>query len=403
MTNPIDPTLLMQGCPPPPEYRVDLRNWQQYPQKIWSHQHVDELFGTRTMRRAGPVSELPAAPRALDHLIVDAAGHAPMDWPQMLRTTHTDAMLVLHRGRIVDERYFNGMTPARRHLMFSATKSMAGLMALTLVEEGRLDADALVGSLLPELAASAWAGATVRQVMDMTDGVEFSEVYTDETSDIFSYVAAVGWVPQMRDPAESKGILAMLPTLQRLQDEPRGSAFRYRSPATDVTAWLAMRAAGLSLTRWLEERLWSRLGMEQDAYMMLDPAGTEVSFAGMNATLRDLGRLGQLLLQRGLWQGERLLPASVADILARGGDPRAFQYGNFPTRAGWCYRSQWWVNPNAPRSYAASGAFGQMLYVFPDHELVIVKYGSHPNPVTAVVDPIHQRAFAVLIAELERG
>lgn len=397
----LDPTRLMKGFPPPPEYRIHLGNWQEYPQKIWSFQHVREIFPTHDIARSGPVRALPVALLPLDSLQVGTA-EAPQTWPQMLKASHADAIVVLHKGRIIDERYFNGMTAATPHLMFSATKSMAGLMAATLVAEGRLDANAKIGSLLPELADSAWADASLRQVMDMTDGVSFTEVYTDPSSDIFAYVGAMGWAPQIRNPANPTGIQAMLGTLKKQRDA-RGTTFRYRSPATDVVAWAAMRAAGQSLSAWLQDRLWAPLGMEQDAYISLDPVGTEVSFAGMNASTRDLARLGQLLLQRGRLDGKQIIPAAVVEDLIRGGDPRAFEAGGVSTgtRKGWSYRSQWWVNPNAPRSFAAMGAFGQRLYVFPDAELVVALFSSHPSTVAAQIDPAQHRAFAALIAQLQ--
>ena len=236
----LDPARLMQGFPPPPAYQIHIGNWQQYPQKIWSFQHTRELFPTRPLQSAGPVRPLPVALQALDDLQVGTA-EAPQTWPQMLAATHTDAALVLHHGRIIDERYFNGMTPATPHLMFSATKSMAGLMAAVAIEEGKLDGNARVDSVLPELTDSAWAAATVRQVLDMTDGVQFTEIYTDPGSDIFSYIGAMGWAPDLKVAGKPRGIQAMLATLKTVHPEPRGSAFRYRSPATDVTAWLAAK------------------------------------------------------------------------------------------------------------------------------------------------------------------
>lgn len=396
----LDPALLMQGTPPAPAYRVDIGNWQAFPQKVWSFQHARELFPTRQIARGGAVTALPAARVALDRLNLNPAGSPPMTWDAFLKETHTDAIVVLQRGRIVEERYFNGMSGDTAHLMFSASKSMTGLMAAVLIAEGKLDEGALVGSLVPELAGSAWAGATVRQVLDMTDGVKFTEIYTDPASDVFRYVGSMGWAPQLRQQGTPEGILAMLPTLKAVHEEPRGSAFRYRSPATDVVAWVAQRASGLSLSKWMEQRLWRKMGMEQDAYTLLDPTGQEVTFAGMNASARDLARLGQLLLQRGKWKGEQLIPAAVADDLARGGSTKAFQAGGFATRAGWSYRSQWWVNPGSPRSFGAHGAFGQMLYVYPDDDVVVVKLSSHPNPVSATTDPIHQRAMAALLAHL---
>ncbi len=392
----LDPARLMQGLPPPPEYRIHVGNWQNWPQKIWSFQHTRELFPSRRLQPKGEVWVLPEARRSLDALPVGTPA-APQTWPQMLAATHTDAALVLHKGRIVEERYLNGMRPETAHLMFSATKSMVGLMGAVLVAEGKLDVDARVASILPELARSAWADATVRQVLDMTDGVRFTEVYTDPKSDIYAYVGAMGWAPQYNNPTNPSGILAMVATLQGLHDEPRGTAFRYRSPATDVAAWLAARVAGQSLTAWLQARLWDRLGMEHDGSVLLDPLGTEVAFAGMSASLRDLGRIGQMLLQRGRVGDRQIIPAAVVDELIRGGDTRAFEAAGMPNRKGWSYRSQWWINPNPPRSFAAMGAYGQRLFVFPEADLVVVLFGSHPQPIAALIDPSHQRAFAALL------
>jgi CubicO group peptidase (beta-lactamase class C family) len=396
----LDPTRLMQGFPPPPAYQIHIGNWQQYPQKIWSFQHTRELFPTRPLQAAGPVRPLPVTLQALDDLQVGTA-EAPQTWAQMLDATHTDAVLVLQHGRIIDERYFNGMTPATPHLIFSATKSMVGLMAAVAIVEGKLDGNARVDSVLPELADSAWAAASVRQVLDMTDGVQFTEIYTDPRSDIFSYIGAMGWAPDLQVAGKPRGIQAMLATLKTVHPEPRGTAFRYRSPATDVTAWLAARATGMSLTAWLQQRIWNRLGMEHDGNVMLDPVGTEVAFAGLSASARDVARIGQMLLQKGRIGNEQIIPASVVNDLIQGGDTKAFEAAGMPLRKGWSYRSQWWVNPNAPRSFAAMGAFGQRLFVLPDDDMVVVLFGSHPKPVASLIDAPQFRAIQALSAHLK--
>ena len=372
----LDPAKLMQGFPPPPAYRVDALNWQQYPQKIWSFQHTRELFPTRRLQAQGPVRALRGDVASLERLqVVD--GKTPLSWPEFLARNHIDAALVLHRGRIIDERYLNGMRPQTPHLMFSATKSMVGLMAVTAVAEGRLDPAATVGQVLPELADSAWGPATVRQVLDMTDGARFSEDYPDPSSDIYAYAAAMGWTPPEMRNAKQVGIQAMLPTVKATEVEPRGTVFRYRSPATDVACWLAARSTGRSLTQWLQERLWSQLGMEHDGNVMLDPSGTEVCFAGMSASLRDLGRIGQMLLDGGRQGDRQILPASVPAELLRGGDQAAFSRG-IPGAKDSSYRSQWWVGHGALRSFSAIGAFGQRISVFPDQGVVMVLLSSHP-------------------------
>lgn len=127
--------------------------------------------------------------------------------------------------------------------------------------------------------------------------------------------------------------------------------------------------------------------MEHPGNVMLDPEGTEVAFAGMSASARDLGRIGQMLLQRGRWDGQQIIPEQVVDQLIRGGSTEAFKAAGMEKfRPGWSYRDQWWVNPQAPRSFAAMGAYGQRLYVFPDDDLVVVLLSSHPQPIAALVD-----------------
>jgi CubicO group peptidase (beta-lactamase class C family) len=193
----------------------------------------------------------------------------------------------------------------------------------------------------------------------------------------------------------------MLATLKTAHPEPRGTTFRYRSPATDVTAWLAARATGMSLTAWLQQRIWSRLGMEHDGNVMLDPVGTEVAFAGLSASTRDMARLGQMLLQKGRIGRTQIIPEAVVNDLIQGGDTKAFEAAGMPLRKGWSYRSQWWINPNAPRFFAAMGAFGQRLFVLPDDDMVVVLLSSHPKPVASLIDGPQLRAIQALTAHFK--
>lgn len=400
-----DPAQLMQGFPPIDANRVHLMNWQAYPQKIWSFQHVEELFPTRRVRRSANPKQLPKTlrPEIFSDLRFSVPGKGQsLTWADYGRLAHTDAIMVIHRGSVIEERYLNGMNPQKQHLLFSATKSFVGLMAMMLIEEGKLDPNQSVKSLIPELASSAWGDATVQQVADMTDGVRFTEVYTDPKSDIFRYIGAMGWAPQLRDPRDPSGILAMLPSLNQLDPEPRGTAFRYRSPATDVLAWLCARAANQSVSLWIQEKLWAPLGAEEDGIMMLDPAGTEVSFAGFNATLPDLGKLGLALLQATKSESSNAaIPSKVARTLFEGGSQEAYRKsGRGDARPNHSYRAQFWVHHAFPRHFYMGGAYGQRVVVYPEHDLVIVHLGSHPSPSASETDTLHLEAARALIHQL---
>jgi hypothetical protein len=303
---PLDPARLMQGFPPPPEYRIHIGNWQRWPQKIWSFQNTREMFPTRALAPVGPVRACPSALIDLDGLQVGTA-EAPHDLAADAAATHTDAVLVLHQGRIVEERYLNGMKPETPHLMFSATKSMVGLMGAVLVAEGKLDANARVAALLPELADSAWADATVRQVLDMTDGVRFTEIYTDPKSDIFAYVGAMGWAPDSSSPATRPASSACW----HAEDRARRAA-RQRLPLP-LAGHRRGRLAGVARGTAVAHAVAAGAAVEparHGARRQRDarPAGHRGRLRRHERQPARPGRIGQMLLQRGRVGEQQIMP-----------------------------------------------------------------------------------------------
>lgn len=246
----------MQGFPPTGDAaRVDASNWHLYPQAKWAVRHMRELFASRD---AAPVGRRPAelqtALQPLDELRVRGE-QGDMSWSDFLSATHTDAAIVLHNGRIVFERYFDGMAQSDQHLLFSCTKSYCGLIAEILASRGQLDFSRTIESYLPEMANSAFAGAAVRQVADMTDGVHFSEDYTDPSADIYPHAYQMGLSPH--DPSNPpRGAYASAQTLTR-RDHPPGHAFAYRSVATDVLGWIIQRVANKSLSQLYAEEIYT--------------------------------------------------------------------------------------------------------------------------------------------------
>lgn len=178
---------------------MDLSNSYKYPQLRWAVQRLRELQPTRNIRRgAAAPSALPADPRPLGAVAFDDDKGQPITVDQWFTRTYTDALVVMHKGRVVYERYDNQMKPYSPHLLFSVTKSFTGLMAAQLAHEGKIDPEALVTKYVPELAESAWGDMKVRDVMDMTGAVRFREVYTDPTTEIFGYSWSSGLLPVRR-------------------------------------------------------------------------------------------------------------------------------------------------------------------------------------------------------------
>ena len=315
---------------------------------------------------------------------------ATMTWEESLYANYTDGMLIMHKGEVVYERYFGCLEEDGKHAIMSMTKSFTGLLAEIMVVEGTLDDTKLVSDYVPEIGDSAFASATVRQVMDMTTGVKYSENYADPNADIWLYSAAASPLPK---PEGYDGPDGYWEYLQQVEPEGNhGDEFHYKTINSDMLGWIISRVSGKAVTELASERLWRRMGVEQDAYQTVDGKGVPFAGGGITAGLRDLGRLGQLMLNRGKLNGERLFPAEVVANISAGGDRSKFGSG-FPTVGAGSYTSQWWVFHNDHGAYAARGVHGQTIYIDPTAEMVLVRLASFPKAQNGFIDPTSLPAY----------
>ena len=393
-----DPRVLgwMQGFPPAPERQIGQpdSNYFSFPKLRWSVSHLREFLPTKEVSRGlgNPQPFERAIDDAIDQVEFTPLGASdPMTWRESLSANYTDGILVLHQGSIVYERYFGSLTESGKHAAMSMTKSMTGLLAEILVDEGVLDDEVLVSSIVPELASSAFGDATVRQVMDMTTGIVFSEDYADRNADIWIYSAAASPFPRAASDTSPNGYFEYLRTVRAAGEH--GEAFGYRTVNSDALGWIVSRASGKSITELLSERIWSRMGAEQEAYFTVDGRGTPFAGGGMSAGLRDLGRVGQLMLNEGVLNGQRLFSSNVARNIRNGGDRAAFAKAGYKTLPGGSYRGMWWVFHNAHGAYAARGVHGQTIYIDPTAGMVIVRLASFPVAFNSKIDPTSLPAY----------
>jgi hypothetical protein len=157
---------------------------------------------------------------------------------------------------------------------------------------------------------------------------------------------------------------------------------------------------GRSLADLLSERIWRPMGAEQDAYFTVDAIGTPFAGGGLSAGLRDMARIGQLMLDGGRVGDRRLFPAAAVASIRAGGDRDAFAQAGYAALAGGSYRGQWWVFHDANGAFAARGVHGQTVYVDPAAELVIARFASHPAAKNAAIDPRSLPAFRALAGHL---
>ncbi|MHA7809820.1 MAG: serine hydrolase domain-containing protein [Marinobacter adhaerens] len=387
----------MEGFPPPTDKLVMQpdSNFFSFPKLRWTVCHFRELLPTEQVSR-GIGAPVPLQYN-LDEIAIDQLTFEPMGsretmtWKESLAANYTDGMLIIHEGKIVYERYFGCLDEVGKHGAMSMTKSMTGLLAEILVVEGKLDDSALVSSIVPELADSAFGNATVRQVMDMTTGLAYSEDYSNPKADIWIYARAASPLPKPEGYEGPDGYFEYLQTVRPEGDH--GDAFHYKTINTDTLGWIISRVSGMEVTELLSDRIWRQIGAEQDAYITVDAKGTPFAGGGLSAGLRDLGRIGLLMLNEGEINGQRLFPSEVVANIRQGGSQRKFAEAGYTTLEGGSYRSMWWLFHNEHGAFAARGVHGQTIYVDPTADMVIVRFASYPSAKNAKIDPTSLPAY----------
>ncbi len=349
-----------------------LANWRTAPANRWAFHHVRELIPTADIpndRRR--VRELALGPSPLDGIRVEPDSGEALTLDTFLDETGTDGLIVLHRGKMVFERYANGMSAQTPHILMSVSKSVLGLVFGSL----GLDPERPVTDFVPEVRDTAYRGATLRHLLDMRTGVAFNEDYLASTGPIVQYRKATGWNPLAAGEAPSS-LHEFYSTLSAC-DGPHGGRLHYTSPNTDLMGWVIEKATGARYADLLSELLWQRAGAEYPAYITVDRFGAPRAAGGVCATLRDLARAGLYMIEH---------PTAWIEDLERGGDPAAWRagdlapyFGGLPLR----YRSYWYALEGVAPLLFGYGIHGQFLFVDRRTELVLAKLSSQAAPMDA--------------------
>ncbi|WP_312526484.1 serine hydrolase [Paracoccus sp. (in: a-proteobacteria)] len=386
----------MQGFPPPPDRLIGQpdSNYFSFPKMRWTVCHFRELLPTVEVSRGlgAPVAFEQALDPGIDAIRFTPLGASEdMSWADSLAANYTDGLVILHHGKIIYETYSGCLDVAGKHGAMSVTKSLTGLLAEILVAEGKLDDNQIVAEILPELKDSAFGNATVRQVMNMTTGLAFSEDYADPKAEIWTYNAAANPLPKPADYTGPRSYYEFLATIK--PQGQHGEAFGYKTVNSDALGWIIARTAQKSVPQLLSERIWQKMGTEQDAYYTVDGTGTAFAGGGFSGGLRDLARLGQLVLNEGEINGQRLFPAQAVQSIRQGGDKEAFAKAGYTTLPGGSYAGMWWVLHNADGAFAARGVHGQTIYIDPKADMVIARFASHPVAANGTNDPTSLPAY----------
>ena len=356
---------------------LTLENFQFGPQNRWAFSHLREVLPTANIQRDPQrMLALKRSESIVYDFNIDFQGRS-QGIDEVARNHYIDGLLVLQDGEILFEKYYGHLTEERPHLMNSISKSVVALVAAKLVARGTIDLDKPVAYYVPALAKSGWGADSLRTLLDMRDGADYSEDYPDFSTTFRIQDCAIGWTDADYCPQNGpRGLYEFLPTIGR--DEQKLGKFSYRSGSTNVIGWVLEEATGRPLAELISTYVWKPMGAEYDANITVDEGGMVLADHGMSATLRDLARLGLLVLNKGNAFGDQVVPAAfIEDMHNQPGDPQwpyEPQEGLEPY-----YRSFWWGIGNPGRDLQGVGIHGQFVRVVPEANMVIAMYSTWPR------------------------
>lgn len=344
-----------------------------------TYRHMDRLFPTRTVHRGPTTYALPDG-KTLD-LNYQAEGQQ-LDTDDFMRRNRVGGLLILKDGKVVLERYGLGNDEATRWTSFSVVKSISSTLVGAAVQQGRIGGvQEPITRYLPQLKGGAYDGVSIEQVLQMSSGAAWDETYRDPQSDRRRMF-------ELQLAQKPGALLQQMAGLER--EHAPGTHFSYSTGESHLQSELVRAATGMSASDYLSERIWARMGMEQDAFWQLDSRnGQEIGSSGLSATLRDYGRFGQFILNDGVIDGERILPAGWLARATHAPAGSHLQPGKlYDGEYALGYGYQWWLFPTGTAAlpehdggaFEAQGIFGQFLYVNPREKLVAVVWSAWPEP-----------------------
>ncbi len=292
------------------------------------------------------------------------------------------AMVVLKGDRLLHQHFWNGMDQDSTHLDMSVTKSFTAILAGIAVSDGQLDMTKPIESYLPEFEGTAFEGVPVQDAADMISGLDIP------TPPFLSWDPKFTESQEWNGPNDSglKGVSEYLRTIEKRKYDI-GTHYQYQDPNTEILGLVTEAAIGQGIHTYLQEKIWKRVGMENDAFWMADPTGFVVASGGLNMTTRDLARFGRLMLNDGKnYVGEQVVPKAFIDAVWKGNDKvrAAWKFGKEAALApnGW-YKDQIRVlDIKGHRIMVFIGIHGQSLIMEKDTGIVIAMNGGYPQTET---------------------
>ena len=294
---------------------------------------------------------------------------------EYFKRTYVLGFLVLHDDEILLEKYFDDATPTSRFISNSMIKSIVSILIGIAIEDGKIKStNDLVVQYLPYLEDSGFKNVSIKNLLQMDTGIQWNENYLDPDSDFNSYMMA-----QLRGTPSFKELAA-----SRKSMRPPGTCFEYQSINTEVLGLLLEAVTNMPLNKYCEEKLWSKIGSDSDAFIYRGKKQPQIPAAvGFNATLRDYARFGLMVMRGGLLGNQRIVSESWIrkSTTLDGASDKPQPPGPddaFSENLGYAY--QWWLLDGADGVFMAMGIYGQTIYLNPSRHIVIVQASAWPKP-----------------------
>ena len=291
------------------------------------------------------------------------------DMMDFLDSSYTQGFLVIQNDTIVYENYWRGLNETKRHISWSMAKSVISALLGVAQDEGAIGSvEKTVDEYLPQFKGTGYEGVKVKDVLQMSTGVKFNEDYGDPKSDIQRWFRTFAFGESQDDFATTM-----------VNERPPGTYNHYVSINTHVLGMILVKTTGKTISEYFKEKLWDPIGAEHDAYWLIDDQDMEMALGGLNATLRDYGKIGRLFLNNGNWNGKQLVSERWVEA-SRATDAEhltASSKNSAHEDVGYGY--QWWIPDGDDGELWARGVFNQYIYINPTTNTVIVKLSANQN------------------------
>ena len=279
----------------------------------------------------------------------------------------TDGLIILHKDKILYENYWNGNDRNSKHISWSVAKSFLSALIGIAIDEGLIDSiEDPATKYLPDFKDTGYEGIKIKNILQMSSGVGFNEDYADPNSDINKFGRAAARGTPFRDFAK---------TLKN--EKEQGTFNHYVSIDTQVLGMILESVSNMPLREYLSKKIWSKIGMESDAYYITDKTGVDMALGGLNATLRDYSKFGYLYLNNGSWFDEQIVPKEWVKASHTPDADHLMPNAGELSSSEWGYGYQWWVPGDPITDFTAHGVYNQFIYVDPESGIVIAKTSSN--------------------------